>query len=105
MKELIGFFGEKFSAEHSSDYISFIEFADSKKEIYPFLYAFNQKEIISNGKKEFKSLANGYKFLKLLENPTFLTYNFISGPSITSIINSGGVGGIYNLININHYNL
>jgi PAS domain S-box-containing protein len=25
LKELIGFFGEKFSAEHSSDYISFIE--------------------------------------------------------------------------------
>jgi hypothetical protein len=50
-----------------NEYISFMEFVDSKKDVYPFLYAYNQKEIISNGKKEFKSLANGYKFLKLLD--------------------------------------
>jgi len=41
------------------------------------------------------------KFLKLLQDPTFLAYNFTSGPSISSIINSSGVGGIYNLINYN----
>ena len=47
MKELIGFFGEKFSAEHSSDYISFIE------------------EFYNNAPNAYHSLdANGY-FLKV----------------------------------------
>ena len=50
-----------------NDYVSFIKFVDTNKNNYPYLYAFNQMEIVKNGIKEFKSLANGYKFLKILD--------------------------------------
>ena len=50
-----------------NDYVSFIKFVDENKSNYPYLYAFNQVEIVKNGIKEFKGLDNGYKFLKILD--------------------------------------
>jgi hypothetical protein len=44
------------------------------------------------------------KFLKLLEDPTFLKYTFTSGPTISNLINSSGVGGVFNLVNYNGVN-
>jgi hypothetical protein len=41
------------------------------------------------------------KFLKLLSDPTFLKYTFVSGPQISSLIGSGGVDGVYNIVNYN----
>lgn len=50
-----------------NDYVSFIQFVDKNKNNYPYLYAFNQVEIVKNGIKEFKGLTTGYKFIKLLD--------------------------------------
>jgi hypothetical protein len=44
------------------------------------------------------------KFLKLLGDPTFLKYTFTSGPTISNLINSSGVGGVFNLVNYNGVN-
>ena len=41
------------------------------------------------------------KFLKLLSDPTFLRYTFVSGPQISSLIGSSGVDGVYNIVNYN----
>jgi len=41
------------------------------------------------------------KFLKLLSDPTFLKYTFVSGPQISSLIGSSGVDGVYNIVNYN----
>jgi hypothetical protein len=50
-----------------NDYMSFLKFVDLNKNNYPYLYAFNQIEIVKNGIKEFKGLSTGYKFTKLLD--------------------------------------
>ena len=50
-----------------NDYVKFIEFVDENKKIYPFLYAFNQVEIVKNGLRDFRNLKNGYGFVKSLE--------------------------------------
>jgi hypothetical protein len=41
------------------------------------------------------------KFLKLLEDPTFLQYRFKSGSAISGVINSSGSNGVLNLVNYN----
>jgi hypothetical protein len=41
------------------------------------------------------------KFLKLLSDPTFLRYTFVSGPQISSLIGSSGSDGVYNIVNYN----
>lgn len=41
------------------------------------------------------------KFLKLLEDPTFLQYRFKSGNAISGIINNSGTNGVLNLVNYN----
>jgi len=50
-----------------NDYVKFIQFVDENKKIYPFLYAFNQVEIVKNGLRDFRNLKNGYGFVKSLE--------------------------------------
>ncbi len=50
-----------------NDYVKFIQFVDENKKIYPFLYAFNQVEIVKNGLRDFRNLKNGYAFVKSLE--------------------------------------
>ena len=57
-----------------NDYVSFIEFVDKNKNNYPYLYAFNQFEIVKNGHKVSKGLTTGYRFLKLLDKRN-ITYN------------------------------
>ena len=41
------------------------------------------------------------KFLSLLQDPTFLKYNFEDGGLISSLIGSSGVDGVYNIVNYN----
>lgn len=41
------------------------------------------------------------KFLKLLSDPTFLRYTFVSGPQISTLIGSSGVDGVFNVVNYN----
>jgi hypothetical protein len=44
------------------------------------------------------------KFLKLLEDPTFLQYRFKSSSSISGAINTSGTNGVLNLVNYNGVN-
>jgi len=44
------------------------------------------------------------KFLKLLEDPTFLQYRFKSSSTISSVINTSGTNGVLNLVNYNGVN-
>ena len=48
-------------------YVKFLKFVDDNKKKYPFLYSFNQVEIVKNGRKDFRNLKNGYGFIKSLE--------------------------------------
>jgi hypothetical protein len=41
------------------------------------------------------------KFLKLLSDPSFLRYSFVSGPQISSLIGNSGTDGVYNIVNYN----
>ena len=41
------------------------------------------------------------KFLKLLEDPTFLQYRFKTSSTISSVINTSGTNGVLNLVNYN----
>ena len=41
------------------------------------------------------------KFLKLLEDPTFLQYRFKTSSTISSVINNSGTNGVLNLVNYN----
>jgi hypothetical protein len=41
------------------------------------------------------------KFLKLLQDPTFLRYGFKSGTAISNIVNTSGTDGVFNLVNYN----
>lgn len=45
--------------------------------------------------------AQQYKFLSLLQDPTFLKYTFEDGGLISSLIGSSGVDGVYNIVNYN----
>ena len=44
------------------------------------------------------------KFLKLLEDPTFLQYRFKTSSTISSVINTSGTNGVFNLVNYNGVN-
>ena len=44
---------------------------------------------------------NQNKFLKLLQDPTYLKYRFIDGPQISSIVNNNGTDGVYDVLNYN----
>lgn len=44
---------------------------------------------------------NQNKFLKLVEDTTFLRYGFTSGPTVSNIINNSGSDGLLNLVNYN----
>ena len=44
------------------------------------------------------------KFLKLLEDPTFLQYRFKTSSTISSVINTSGTNGVLNLVNYNGVN-
>ncbi len=48
-------------------YVKFLKFVDDNKKKYPFLYSFNQVEIVKNGLKDFRNLSSGYSFIKTLE--------------------------------------
>ena len=41
------------------------------------------------------------KFLKLLSDPTFLRYTFVSGPQISALIGNSGTDGVFNIVNYN----
>ena len=41
------------------------------------------------------------KFLKLLSEPSFLRYSFVSGPQISTLIGNSGTDGVYNIVNYN----
>lgn len=41
------------------------------------------------------------KILKLLSDPTFLRYTFVSGPQISTLIGSSGVDGVFNVVGYN----
>jgi hypothetical protein len=44
---------------------------------------------------------NQNKFLKLLQDPTYLKYRFLDGPQISSIVNNNGTDGFYDVLNYN----
>jgi len=46
---------------------------------------------------------NQNKFLKLIEDPTFLRYTFTSGTLVSNIVNAGGSDGLLNLVNYNGF--
>jgi len=43
------------------------------------------------------------KFLKLLQDPTFLKYNFVDDTQVASLVQGSGTDGVFNLVNYNGF--
>jgi hypothetical protein len=44
------------------------------------------------------------KFLKLLQDPTYLRYNFVDDTQVASLVQTSGTDGVFNLVNYNGLN-